>query len=117
MRINRRGLLTGSTALLASSKARAWFPHGSPSSSFVDTLLVPLLGDSNSGSGQHFNATYDTTRTILGQINHLHNTVIPSQEPLDLLGMGANDVGPTSRLCQFLIDNGHVPAGVVRIIM
>jgi hypothetical protein len=75
------------------------------------------MGDSNTGSGQYFNATYDTTRATLGQIKHDYSIVLPSQEPLDLISMVANYVGSTSRLCQFLIDNGHVPAGVARIIM
>jgi hypothetical protein len=114
--ISRRGLLIGVAAISAlPNTASAWFPHGSPVSS-VDTLLVPIMGDSNSGSGQFFNATYDTTRSNLYQMKHNHNFYV-AQEPLDLISMGTNEVGCTTRLCQFLIDNGHVPAGVVRIII
>ena len=111
----RKVLAAASASILMPRSASAWFPHGSSASS-VDTLIVPIMGDSNSGSGQYFNASYDTTRSSLHQIKHDHTFPV-AQEPLDLISMSANYVGPTTKLCQFLIDNGHVPAGVVRIIM
>ena len=114
MRFNRRQFIAGGAAsALVPRKTEAWI-HGAYSS--ADTLLVPIMGDSNSGSGQFFNATYDTTLAGLYQIKHDHTFPL-AQEPLDLISMGANEVGPTTKLCQFLINNGHVPAGVVRIVM
>jgi len=110
-----RAALCAAPFVLLSKPSKAWFPHGVAST--VDTLLVVVAGDSNTGSGQFFNATYDTTRPNLYQFLHGHTTAL-AQEPLDMISpAGANEVGSTTRLCQFLIDNGHVPAGVVRIVM
>lgn len=103
----------------------AWFPHGSAST--IDTLLVPIIGDSNTGSGECFNATYDTLSSA-SVIQLKHNfTTAQAQEPLDLISMGTScgsnvsgvsgDVGPTTKLIQLLQSNGKVPAGIVRIVI
>lgn len=82
----------------------------------VDTLIVPIIGDSNNGSGQFFDATYDTSVAGIFQLKQ-NFTVVQAREPLDQISMGLGDVGPTTKLVQLLVANGHLLSGVTRVVI
>lgn len=101
----------------------AWLGHGAQ----YDTYLVLITGDSNSGSGECFNAANDTLApaTVL-QLKH-NFTTARAQEPLDLISIGTScganvsgvsgDVGSTTKLVQTLVANGKVPPYIQRIVI
>lgn len=125
-RISRRKFVTRRAALLAAlavvsapyvlrNPAYGWMHPGAP---IYDTWLAVAMGDSNNGSGQYFNASYDTTSPTVFQIEHTTGwPVIVAQEPLNQLSMSANEVGPHTKLAQLLVANGRVPANIQRIII
>lgn len=122
-RVLKRTLALLLLLVSVTSSGMAWFPHGAP----YDTYLAIIMGDSNSGSGECFNATYDTLSpvTVL-QLKH-DFTVVRAQEPLDFLSMGttcgtntsgvSGQIGSTTKLVQMLVSAGKVPAYVQRIVI
>lgn len=107
---------------ISSPVAVAYFPHGA-----VDTLLVIAMGDSNSGSGECFDASLDTlSSSNIIQLKHDFTTAV-AREPLDQTSMGTScganvsgtsgQIGPTTKLVQLLAANGKIPNGVTRVVI
>lgn len=122
--LSRRNFLKGTAASAAVAGISPLFPnlveaaiHGVA----YDTLLVPIMGDSNTGSGEFFDGSLDTTTPTLLQVTRsggfTPSVLAVAREPLAEVSMGANDIGGTTKLCQLLISGGHVPPFVKQIIM
>lgn len=80
----------------------------------IDTLIVPCIGDSNNGSGEAFDATYDTSVAGIYQLKH-DFTVVQAQDPLDQRSMSS--IGSIVKTCQLLLSNGHVWPHVTRVVI